>query len=60
MINEDKPTTVLINDIKIEQRETWDTDLNTWDNELRTWDETGIVIDNLNKITSSITNEDKP
>ncbi len=58
--NVSKPSSSMANQTKINIGETWDTDLNTWNAELRTWDETASVIDNITRISSSISNIARP
>ena len=60
MINTDKPTTSFSNITKINIGLVWGADLLQWQNESRTWGETVSVIDNITKISSSITNNAKP
>lgn len=48
------------NETKINIGLTWDADTLQWQNESRTWDDTVSVIDNISKVSSSITNTSKP
>ena len=57
--NQAKPSTSLSNATKINTGIVWDLDLNTWDTELQTWQDTATTIDNVTKISSSITNVTK-
>jgi hypothetical protein len=58
--NISKPSTSLTNSSKVASYETWDTITTTWAGETRTWDDMGSLIDNISKISSSITNIAKP
>ena len=58
--NTSKPTTSFSNSTKVNIGETWSTDLNTWATESRTWAETASVIDNVSRVSSSLTNIAKP
>lgn len=58
--NQSKPITTLSNSTKVNIGEIWGSDLLQWQNELRTWAETVSIIDNATKITSSISNINKP
>lgn len=58
--NTSKPTTSLVNSTRVVSYETWDTNPNTWDGETRTWDECGTNMTNTNRVTSTITNVNKP
>ena len=58
--NISKPSTSLSNATKINTGVVWSADLNTWATELQTWLDTATTIDNVTKISSSITNVTKP
>lgn len=60
MNNDSKPTTSLSNLIKVNIGETWASITTTWASETRTWEETASLIDNLTKVSPSITNATKP
>jgi hypothetical protein len=58
--NDPKPTTSLINAIKVSFAELWSTILTTWASETRTWAATGSLIGNTSKPTTSMINVSKP
>lgn len=58
--NTTKPTPSVVNQTKISGAETWATIPTTWATEVRTWLDCVSLFDNLTKITSSITNTNKP
>lgn len=58
--NISKPSSSLSNVTKVNIGLVWDADLLQWQNESRTWDDTVSVIDNVSKVSSSITNISKP
>jgi hypothetical protein len=58
--NTSKPTTSLSNTSKVSFGETWTTITTTWGSETRSWLDTSSLIDNITKISSSITNTNKP
>jgi hypothetical protein len=58
--NISKPSTSLSNATKINIGLVWSADTFQWQNESRTWGETVSVIDNVTKISSSISNQSKP
>lgn len=60
MINQSRPSTSITNSSAPYEGESWDSDLNTWNNETRTWLETGEVMDNTTRPTTSITNLTRP
>ena len=62
MINTPKPSAGTQTDTaKIVDYETWDTIDTTWDTETRTWDETGTLLTNTTRPSSSgVTNTPKP
>lgn len=60
MNNTSKPSTSVVNTTKVSFAELWSTILTTWASETRTWDETGSLIDNTTRATSSMTNVAKP
>lgn len=60
MINESKPTTSFTNSTRINTGEIWNTNSNQWQNESRTWNESGSLISNVTKVSSSMTNTPKP
>lgn len=60
LVNQDKPSTSIANATKINTGLVWALDLNTWAGELQTWLDTATTIDNVTKISSSITNVSKP
>lgn len=60
IINTSKPTTALVNTTKINTGLVWELDLNTWVTETQTWLDTATTIDNITKISSSLTNISKP
>lgn len=60
LTNTSKPTTTLANLTKINIGLVWSANLVQWQNETRTWGDTASVIDNLTKVTSSLSNISKP
>ena len=60
MINVSKPTTSFANAAKINTGETWASILTTWASETQTWEGVASFIDNITKISSSITNVARP
>lgn len=48
------------NTTRVNIGETWGSDMNTWSAESRTWADTASVIDNISKVSSSLTNISKP
>lgn len=58
--NVSKPSSSYSNITKPSFGEIWNTDLNTWTAETRTWNDTGSLIDNTSKISSSFTNVVRP
>lgn len=60
IINTTKPTTSLINTLKVSFAELWSTITTTWASETRTWLDTGSLIDNRSKPSNSLTNIAKP
>lgn len=58
--NTTKPSSSMTNTAKAVGGQIWDTDLNTWAAETRTWADTVSTIDNISRVTSSITNTTKP
>lgn len=60
MINTSKPTTSLINSVKVSFAETWNSIVTTWASETRTWDMTGSLFTNTTKQSSPMTNIIKP
>jgi len=58
--NQSKPSTSLSNATKVVGYETWDSNTSTWDTETRTWDEMGTTWTNTSKVSSAITNTNKP
>lgn len=59
-VNQSKPTTVFANSIKINIGETWGSITTTWATESRTWGDMASLIDNITKISSSISNIVRP
>lgn len=60
MINQDRPTSSVSNQAKINIGETWATIMTTYATEIRTWADMASIISNLSKVSSSITNQAKP
>jgi len=60
IVNTSKPASSITNTNKVSFAELWSTITTTWATETRTWIETGSLMDNTNKVTSSITNTPKP
>lgn len=60
LVNVSKPTTTLTNTAKVSIGETWGFIATTWAAETSTWLESSQLIDNLSKVSSSITNTSKP
>ncbi len=61
IVNTSKPSSASITNItRVSFAETWATILTTWATETRTWLETGSLIDNIAKPTTSITNIARP
>lgn len=60
IVNVSKPNSSIANQTKINIGETWGSNSNQWQNESRTWAETASIIDNVNRVSSSITNVSKP
>lgn len=60
MINEAKPSTSLINLARPADGETWASILTTWASELESWAESGSFLDNVARVSSSMTNVAKP
>lgn len=60
MINVDKTTTSVVNVIQPNRGLVWDDLVSSWDYELLTWDETGEIMNNVAKETTTITNINKP
>ena len=60
MINQSKQTTSFANASRINIGLVWEADLLTWVSESRTWRETVSLIDNVSRVSSSITNIAKP
>lgn len=58
--NTSKPTTSITNSSKVQFYETWGSITTTWATETRTWGECASLMDNVSRITSSITNTAKP
>lgn len=58
--NQSKPSTSIANATAPGEGLTWAGDLLTWAAELRTWAETGVVMNNTSRISSSMTNQVKP
>lgn len=60
MINTSKPTTSYTNQDKVNIGETWASIDTTYATETRVWSDFASLIDNLTKISSTITNQSKP
>lgn len=60
MENTAKPSTSLTNTARATSAELWSTITTTWAAETRTWNDLVSLIDNLTKVTTSITNTAKP
>jgi len=60
MINQDKPSTSLVNTDRIQIGETWASIPTTWASEVRQWQELQSLITNSTRISSSMTNAVKP
>lgn len=60
MINTSKPTTSITNVTKVAQGETWGTIDTSWATETQTWLEVSQLIDNVARVSASITNIAKP
>lgn len=58
--NTTKPSGSMTNTAKVSFAELWSTILTTWASETRTWLETGSLISNDTRVTTSITNTAKP
>jgi hypothetical protein len=59
--NLDKPTQGTMTQAdRVVSYETWNSNITTWNTETRTWDEMGATMTNTPKVTSVITNLDKP
>ncbi len=58
--NVSKPSTTLTNTDKVSSGETWASITTTWATETRTWVDMASLIDNLSKVSSTITNTSKP
>ena len=50
----------MTNSARINTGEIWNTNSNQWQNESRTWNESGSLIRNVTKVSSSMTNTAKP
>lgn len=51
---------LFVNQAKATTFETWATIQTTWASEIRTWSETATLIENTNRLGSTITNVNKP
>lgn len=60
MINVDKPTTSITNTDKVSIGETWASVTTTWASETRSWLDVSQLFTNSDRVTSTITNVDKP
>lgn len=60
IVNQSKPSSSMANQSKVNIGEIWNTDLNQWQNESRTWDDMASIINNITKISSTITNVARP
>lgn len=60
IVNTSKPTTSIVNTLRVSYAELWSTILTTWASETRTWQDVGSVISNISKPTTSIINVNKP
>jgi len=60
LVNTSKPTTSFANLTKINIGLVWSADLLAWSAETRTWGDTASVIDNITKVTSTLSNISKP
>lgn len=60
LINTSKPTTSFANLTKINIGLVWSADLLAWSAETRTWGDTASTIDNITKVSSTLTNIAKP
>ena len=60
MINTLRPSSSMSNTARIASYETWATIITTWASETRTWAECQSLMNNITKITSSMTNTAKP
>ena len=60
MLNIAKPTTSIANATRINTGLVWGLDLKTWAAETQTWLDTATTIDNVARVTSSISNIAKP
>jgi len=58
--NESKPSSSYTNMTRINIGEVWDSNLNTWNAETRTWNDMASLINNTTRVSSSITNTNKP
>jgi len=58
--NISKPSSSMTNQTKINIGESWATILTTWASETRSWGDMASLIDNITKISSSITNIARP
>lgn len=60
IVNQSKPTPSISNTDKISIGETWASIDTTWATEVRTWLLVSQLLTNITKITSSITNNNRP
>ncbi len=60
LVNTSKPTTSLVNTLKVSFAELWSTIMTTWASETRTWADMVSLIDNTSKPTTTMTNVAKP
>ena len=60
MINDSRPTTSIIDSSKVNISETWDTILTTWNSETRTWNDLFSLIVSDPRVSTNITNVNRP
>jgi len=60
IVNQSKPSSSITNIVQPNRGTSWDDNLTAWQNENRSWDETGEIMDNVSRPSSSITNQAKP
>ena len=59
-VNTAKPTTSVVNLARPADGETWASIATTWASELESWAESGSFLDNVARVSSSMTNVAKP